>query len=75
MATQVKTPQQEALERLVARGRQDSEHARRLLGGDPQHALAAFVRETYDQELLAQTLRDMIEHGPGWAEDDSVDER
>lgn len=75
MATQVKTPQQEALERLVTQGRKDSERARQLLGGDPQQALAVFVRETYDEELLAQTLRDMIERGPGWDEDESADER
>ena len=71
MATQAKTPQQEAPERLVERGRRESEEARRQLGEDPQEAFFTFVRETYDYESVLALYRAMIELGPGWLDDDA----
>ncbi|MGH2533608.1 MAG: hypothetical protein ACRDJW_15020 [Thermomicrobiales bacterium] len=61
-----------ALERLLERHRLEAEQLRRELG-DPQEALAAFVREHYDQELLAAAFQDLI-GGNVWDADDLIDE-
>ena len=75
MATQTKTPQQKALERVLERGRKDSERARQLLGCDPGEALDRFARETYDYETLLDVYVDIFERGNMWDDADVIDER
>ncbi len=70
MATQAKTPQQEALERLLERGQKDTERARQQLDCDPQEALDKFVRETYDEETLVQMLKYLLEGRNDWDDDE-----
>ena len=75
MATHVKTPQQEALERVLERGRKESERARQLLGCDPGEALDKFARETYDYETLVDVYIDIFERGNLWDDADVKDEQ
>ncbi|MGH2562554.1 MAG: hypothetical protein ACRDJH_26135 [Thermomicrobiales bacterium] len=75
MATPVtKPPQSPSLERLLERHRLEAEQLRQELG-DPKEALAAFVREHYDQELLAEAFHDLIGGSNVWDADDMIDER
>ena len=72
MATQTKTPQQEALERALARGHKEIEEARRQYDGDPDEALDQVVREIYDEETLRQMLKYLLHGRSDW--DDEEDE-
>lgn len=70
MATQAKTPQQEALERAVERGRKEIEEARRQYDGDPNEALDNVVRQVYDEETLRQMLKYLLEGRSDWDDDE-----
>lgn len=59
------------LVRLIERGRRESQEARRQIGGDPDEAFDEFIRSTYDLKSLEGILREMIEEGPGWLDDDA----
>ncbi|MBA2277852.1 MAG: hypothetical protein H0W06_08815 [Chloroflexia bacterium] len=72
MATQAKTPQQEALDRLVERSRKEIKEARRQYDGDPDEALDSVVRQIYDEETLRQMLKYLLEGRSDW--DDEEDE-
>ncbi len=73
MALPTKQQLSPAVEELLRRNREEAARFR-AEHGDPREALSKFVRETYDLDLLAQTLHDMIERGSGWDEDDTRDE-
>lgn len=68
----MQTPQQEALERAVARGRKETEEARRQYDGDPDDALDLVVREIYDEETVRQMLKYLLYGRSDW--DDEEDE-
>ncbi len=72
MATQTKTPQQEALDRLVVRSRKETEELRRQYGDDPRYELHNLIREIYDEETLRQMLMYLVEGRSDW--DDEEDE-
>lgn len=75
MSVSVTKPQRSpSLERLLIRHRLESEQLRQELG-DPREALAAFVREHYDQESVAEALRDLIGPGNVGDADDVIDEQ
>jgi hypothetical protein len=63
-----------SLERLLERHRLEAEQLRQELG-DPREALAAFVCEHYDQELLAEAFQDLIGGGNVENADDLIDGR
>ena len=60
MAIRTKTPQQEALGRVLARHREELPRLREQLG-DPKEAFDQFVRETYSYEDLLEMYRFLIE--------------
>jgi len=70
MATQTKTLQQAALDRVLERGRRDTERARELLEGDPSEAFDQFIRDTYSYEDVVEMHRFLIE---GEDEDEHID--
>ncbi len=72
MATQVKTPQQEALDRAVERSRKATEEARRQYGDNWQEEADKIIRDIYDEETLRQMLKYLIDGRSDW--DDEEDE-
>jgi hypothetical protein len=74
MATQAKTPQQEALERVLERGRKDTARARELLG-DPREGFDRFIRENYDYESLLEMYRFLMEGETESDDGDMLDAR
>ena len=74
MATQTKTPQQEALDRLAEKSRKENEELRRQFGDDPRYELHNLVREIYDEETLRQMLKYLVEGRSDWDDDEEEDE-
>lgn len=68
----VTTTHSPALERLLARHRDEAQRLRDQLG-DPDEALGRIVRDTFDAASLAEAFRDLTEGGSVW--DDDADER
>lgn len=63
-----KTRHSPELARLLARHRREAERLRREFG-DPEEALSAFVRETFDQEALEIVFNDMMAGATMWDTD------
>ncbi len=70
MVTSMHTP---ALERLLARHREEAVRLREQLG-DPDEALGRIVRDTFDAATLAEAFRDLTAGGSIW-DDDEANER
>jgi hypothetical protein len=72
MATQTRTPQQEALDRAVESSRKATEEARRRYGDNWQEEADNIIRDIYDEETLHQMLKYLIDGRSDW--DDEEDE-
>jgi len=72
MATQSKTPQQDALDGAVERSLKATEEARRQYPGDPDEALDQVVREIYDEETLRQMLKYLLYGRSDWDDEEKV---
>ncbi len=63
------------LQKAIDRHRGEVARLREELPGDPIEALAAFVREHFDQDALAQVAREMRNGASVWNDDDELWER
>jgi hypothetical protein len=62
------------LQRVLDWHRAEAARLREKLG-DPEEAMAAFVREHFDQEAAAQVAREMRNGASFWNDDDELWER
>jgi hypothetical protein len=71
MATQARTPQQEALDRLMERSRKETQELRRQYGADWRDEAERIVRQMYDEETLRQMLKYLVEGRSDWDDDEA----
>lgn len=62
------------LRRIIEREEREAARLRAQFG-DPEQALMAFVREYFDEDILADVARESREGKNIWDEDDERDER
>lgn len=62
------------LARFLERARREREEARRQIEGDPVEEFYKIIRDNYDYESFRQYFEELEVGGPGWLDNDSVDE-
>jgi hypothetical protein len=60
-----------SLAKVLSAHREEATRLRKELG-DPEEALSAFVRSTFDRDALESAYQDLWEGGSFWAEDDDA---